>query len=310
MTQKSFGCKLLPVAVLFAMVTPDLHAAELTIAEQLDRLDRVVFSPPSHGGEKSPVENADPPRAAESAQQITDDLPSRLGLADMPGYRAALSGKATADNANPQDPPRAVSFRDLWDQADAWRGRRVIVAGRIARVFRQEAVGSFPPLVEAWVSTPAGDLFCIVFPQDKTNAKNNSPDAGRQIAFTGTFLRSIRYAATDQARLAPLIVGDRQPENTAASAGQALDAASAGLAPGTGTPSTRTAGRTYNSWTPLTWGVGLCLGAAAAGVLAWQHLREPARPARPRGGSRSTPAEPPLEFLDKEDVSGPTAADA
>ncbi|MGC8638968.1 MAG: hypothetical protein ACP5XB_03705 [Isosphaeraceae bacterium] len=238
------------------------------------------------------------------AQTSAEDLPSGLGLADMPAYHAALSGKATADNANPHDPPQAVSFRDLWDHADTWRGRRVIVAGRIARVFRQGAVGSFPPLVEAWVSTRAGNLFCIVFPQNKTDAKDNSPEIGQKIVFTGTFLRSIRYTGADQARLAPLIVGDCQPENIAASAGQENEAASAGPAPETGTQSTRTAGRTYNSWTPLTWGLGLFLGAALAVVLVWQHLRGPARHTRPCQEIHSTEADSPLEFLDPEDASG------
>ncbi len=76
----------------------------------------------------------------------------RLGLADLAGYRAALSGKATADDAGAADPPAQVRFRDLWERPDAFRGRHVIVEGRVVRIFRQEAVGSFPALAEVWIT--------------------------------------------------------------------------------------------------------------------------------------------------------------
>lgn len=248
-------------------------------------------------------------QASACARQVADDLASQLGLADMPAYHAALSGKATADDASPAAAPRAVSFRDLWDHADAWRGRRVIVQARIARVFRQDAVGSFPPLVEAWLSTRAGDLFCVVFPQDKTDAPQYSPEVGNQIAFTGTFLKSIRYAAKDQARLAPLIVGDRPPATLA----HQTDASAAGPTPEPDAGPGQAAGSTTSSWTAATWTAGLLLGLAAAGVLAWQHVHGPARvrrPTVPRQGSMSTAADPPLEFMDTEDASGPADADA
>ena len=37
------------------------------------------------------------------------------------------------------------------------------------------------------------------------------PEPGRMVRFTGTFLKMVRYAGGDGARLAPLIVGDQPP---------------------------------------------------------------------------------------------------
>ncbi len=164
---------------------------------------------------------------AEPAQQI--------GLADLPAYRTALSGKPTADDARPSDPPLEASFRDLWNRPAAFQGRRVIVEGRVERIFRQGSVGSFPPLAEIWVTAPSGDPFCLIVPQgtDATPAlsplpaqsKAREPQAesrpglpppriaepGTIVRFTGTFLKMVRYTAGDGARLAPLIVGNRPP---------------------------------------------------------------------------------------------------
>src|SRR5438045_2123290 len=66
-------------------------------------------------------------------------------LADLAGYRAALTGRATADDARPSDPPAPVRFRDLWERPGAFQGRRVSIRGRVERIFRQGPVGSFPP---------------------------------------------------------------------------------------------------------------------------------------------------------------------
>ena len=139
------------------------------------------------------------------AQSASDDLETRLGLADLAAYRAALSGKATVDDARTAEPVRPVTFHDLWDHPQTWRGRRVQVQGKVARIFRQDTVGDFPPLAEVWLTTTEGDLFCTVFPTAAV------PEPGQDVRFTGTFLRTIRYAGSDQPRLAPWIVGDRPP---------------------------------------------------------------------------------------------------
>jgi hypothetical protein len=223
-----------------------------------------------------------------------DDLASRLGLADLAAYRAALAGRATVDDARASEPPRSMLFRQLWDTPDVWRGCRVQVTGRIARVFRQEAVGSFPALVEAWLSTPTGDLICTVFPT------HGDAKIGQSVDFTGTFLKLIRYSAGDQARLAPLVVGDRPPApatvtNTPAS-GPGLSPA-----PGSSGPS--------GSRSVLAWLLGLIAALAAAGLLAWRHVRWPAA-SHTRGYSGrhkaafSTSGDAPLEFIERESQDG------
>ena len=185
-------------------------------------------------------------------------VPGVLGGRRGPGYgRGSGSAHRTTGWAWPTWPPIArrsrarrpptmpgrpiprssVGFRDLWKRPDAYRGRRVTVRGRLERTFRQGAVGSFPPLVEAWIFSTSGDPFCVVYPQagagsstgtgpSGVSAPGSSTDAhrgearpaspagpgpGRVVRFTGTFLKMVRYAAGDGDRLAPLIVGDRPP---------------------------------------------------------------------------------------------------
>ena len=92
--------------------------------------------------------------------------------------RRPSRGRRPIDGPRAADPPRPVTFRDLWDHPDDWRGRRVTVRGTVARVFRQGAVGSFPPLVEAWLSTPEGDLFCVVFPRPRAGTGDRAARAG------------------------------------------------------------------------------------------------------------------------------------
>lgn len=125
-----------------------------------------------------------------------------LALSDLAAYRAALEGK-------PAEPVAVVTFRDLWDHPESHEGHRVRVEGRVARRFRQGTFGAFPPLVEMWITAPAGDPFCLVFPEK--DAADTDPPLGSSVRFEGTFLRRIRYEAGDAPRLAPWIVGDRPP---------------------------------------------------------------------------------------------------
>jgi hypothetical protein len=201
-----------------------------------------------------------------------DDAP--LSLADLAAEHEAVTGRS-----HPGEPPTAVKFRALWDDPDAWRGRRVTVKGRVARVFSQPALGSFPPLVEAWIEEPPGNLFCAVF----SPAEAAPPvAAGESVAFTGTFLRRIRYAADDGARLAPLIVGAEPPRVEPKRPGSAdFDL------------------RAPDSvWPESTWAVGLIIGVAGIGAyLAWRSWDQPARVGRK---GRPADFEPEPEFLDQE----------
>jgi hypothetical protein len=261
----------------------------------------------------------------------TGNSDDRLGLADLPAEHAALAGKATIDGPEAHAPPQSVTFRELWNHPEAWRGRRVRVQGTIARVFRQGAVGSFPPLVEAWLSTPEGDLVCLVFPQEASGQKThsnagparktrNEPAAarelepepalepGRRVTFTGTFLKTIRYPAADLARLAPLIVGDRPPTMTMETAVGGKPSKAEALRPSGTRPRSEI-------WTPAAWVLSLALGLTAAAILAWQHVRGAPPSTRKRlltRGQNRVPATPlpPLEFLDTEPDDGAVVHEA
>jgi len=245
------------------------------------------------------------------AQSGSGDLETRLGLGDLAAYRAALSGKATADDAPAAEPVRPVTFHDLWDHPESWRGRRVQVRGTVARIFRQDAVGGFPPLAEAWLSTPEGDLFCTVFPTAGV------PALGQNVTFTGRFLRTIRYAGSDQPRLAPWIVGDRPPASVALAprANETVAAATTFRAIGSSPEPEweQQISRRFESWSPAAWMLGIALGLAGAGLLAWQHVRRPLA-ARLRGTRQKNQgpaaADPPLVFLETESVNGTTLRDA
>jgi len=260
------------------------------------------------------------------------EVPQHLTVADLAGYRAALSGKVTDADAKVADPPAPVVFKDLWNRPDLFRGRRVMVRGQVVRIFRQGPVGSFPPLAEVWITSPSGDPFCVVFPQpgstDEDERKRRTsalargdheqdiaadrgkdarptqiPELGRTVRFTGTFLRMVRYATGNGARLAPLVVGDRLPvpspiptaadgtHSSAENAAAHLRALSGGQL-GAGTER-------------RTWAMGLTLAALLAGVLAFRHIRTPSRRAAVRhAGQRTTSTlapDPPLEFIEPRD---------
>jgi hypothetical protein len=198
-----------------------------------------------------------------------------LNLANLAPYRAALEGK-------PAGPAASVTFRDLWDHPDRYQGRRVRVEGRVARRFRQGAFGTFPPLVEAWAVNPAGDPFCLVFPDPKGQGPAG-PDAaapGSSVRFEGIFLRQVRYQGGDTARLAPLVVGDGPPAVITAAPKPA--------------PTDAGADEAWGHFTAFDWGLGLGAAVVVALVLARQHLRRaPRKPLR-----LESEIEPPPEFVD------------
>lgn len=122
-----------------------------------------------------------------------------LSSADLAAYREALK---------PSDQPASsVGFLDLWEHPDTHRGQHVRLSGRFARQFRQPSTGEFPALSELWLSTPAGNLFCVVFP----TPRDPVAPSGETLEFEGTFLRLVRYSSGDVPRLAPLVVGPKPP---------------------------------------------------------------------------------------------------
>jgi hypothetical protein len=246
-----------------------------------------------------------------SIASFADDSesPHQLSLADLASYRAALSGKATGENTKTSDPPVRVIFRDLWNRPDAFRGRRVIIQGRVERIFRQGPIGSFPALAEVWIVSPAGDPFCAVVPNESGTGilpmadhgpegratSKQSPELGQTVRFTGTFLKMVRYAGGDAARLAPLVVGD-QPPVPAPEITQANNVSRGIDSDGRHRP---TAG------SPTGWLLGLAITMLIAGVLALQYLRAQSRRAGLWDSRRRTTAllevDPPLEFIEQGD---------
>jgi len=197
--------------------------------------------------------------AVAVAPALTAD-DAALTVADLAAYRAALSGQRRG-----QEPPAVVGFRELWDHPATYQGRRVQVQGRLVRRFRQGSFGTFPPLEEAWVFSPAGDPFCLVFPaprdpeEREAETKPKTPTAAGSVRFAGTFLKLLEYQGADGLRRAPLIVGPAPPVAVTV----ALDQRK---------PQTRVAERPL---TRLDWTIALAAAVAVALVLAHQHLRRP-----------------------------------
>lgn len=242
-----------------------------------------------------------------STWAVADDResPDRLSLADLVAYRAALTGKPTADDARVSDPVVRVVFKDLWNRPETFRGRRVIVEGRIQRIFRQGPVGDFPALAEIWIASPAGDPFCLVVPQETVTASgslNKStvsaqtgvkqlPELGLMVRFTGTFLRTVGYSAGDGSRRAPLIIGDQPPVS-------AHDGASAEE------PKSFAANNPRSDWMARSgiWLLGLALAVLLAATLALCRSRlaflQTERRNQHRRAMVSLGADPPLEFVE------------
>lgn len=260
------------------------------------------------------------------------DTNHQLNLADLADYRAALDGKATAQNAQADGAPRVVRFRDLWDNSQAFLGRRVTIQGRVERIFRQAAVGQFPPLAEVWIVSPAGDPFCLVFAQhepttgnDQRDQKNRPdvqsgkqkdqdirravPEVGQTVRFTGTFLKMVSYVAPDGKRLAPLIVGDRPPVDQRDGPTRAgVTASRERSAEVFETIGGRDSRAPRDDWpgSGASLALAIALAALALGIIAWRHIHTPAR--RPRFSQLQQglpePGDPPLEFIDTQTPLG------
>lgn len=225
-----------------------------------------------------------PPRAALAAFLVWvgigtclagDDAP--LGLGDLAAEHDALAGKG-ADSG----PAVAASFRDLWERPDEFRGRRVRIDGRVVRTFRQDDVGSFPALVEAWIEQPPGDLLCVVFPAPTRAVETWK---GATVSFEGVYLRRVRYKAEGD-RLAPLVVGPAAPTVEKPAPAEPTEPPTA-------------------DWPNPAAIVGFLAATAALGaVLAWRSLAAPARAGGRRARKSRGGPDPPLEFLGPEDDHG------
>ncbi len=255
----------------------------------------------------------------------------RLTLADLDGYRAALSGKPSADRSGAVTPVIPVTFRDIWNHTESFRGRRVTVQGRVSRIFRQGPVGRFPSLAEVWITSRAGDPFCVVFPQPDSRQGSDQElgtasaavaggmafpamtgprsavrfssiaRLGRSVRFTGTFLKMVRYEAGDGGRLAPLVVGNQLPAPLSGETetDRFSPAKSTANHNPVGENSQKGAGIEIAYWT-----IGLVLGGVGAGILARRHLMAPSQADAGRNAMASSLSDLPLEFLEPPDFHG------
>lgn len=212
--------------------------------------------------------------ASLAALTAAGDDGSGLSLADLAPYRAALERPAAGSG-----PAVPVTFRALWDHPGRYEGRRVRVEGRVARRFRQGALGTFPPLVEVWAVSPAGDPFCLVYAAPAPPAAGPDPAPGASVRFEGTYLKRLRYRGGDADRLAPLIVGDRPPAVTTPAPPRG--AAEPEPEPARGSD-------------PVAWAFGLVCAGFVALALARRHLSGPPR----RLPRPERDLDPPPEFLD------------
>lgn len=202
---------------------------------------------------------------------------SALTLADLAQYRTALIDRGDSK-------PVPASFSDLWNHPDSYRGRRVEVVGKVARTFRQGAIGTFPPLVESFAVTPSGNPFCLVYPAE-AGASSPSPNpTSASVRFVGTYLRTVTYQAGDGPRLVPLIVGPRPPEPIRVEA----------LA------------ESKSSISQMDLVVGVTGALVVAIILARQHLKRPVR--RSFGDLRDSP--PAWSSGGPEDLAAPEGTQA
>ena len=131
-----------------------------------------------------------------------------------------------------------------------------------------------------------GDPFCLVAPQeiaaressvlrtgDRMTARLKRPlEGGQFVQFTGTFLRMVRYLASDGGRLAPLVVGNRAPV-CVTEAGRKAAARSSGIGDLANSKQNNSETSVHRVWSSETYTIGLLVISLVIGAFTWQHLR-------------------------------------
>lgn len=209
--------------------------------------------------------------ASDADARAQDDAP--LTIADLDSYQQAL---------RPEEPgsplPEPVSFRDLWERPESYLGRRVAIEGRAARRFHQPKIGEYPPLVELWIASKAGDLTCAVYPEPEGG---DPTPLGGTVRFVGSYQKRLKYESGDEARLAPLLVGPAFPE--------LIKAPSKGP------------WRPVGPFQKVDWLVGGIVAAAVVLVIIRQVLTRPR--SRLTRQQRRDLEGPPPDFIDSNDAS-------
>ena len=163
-----------------------------------------------------------------SAWSVADDAESTRPA--QPGRPGELSRGVDRqgrplDDARAADPAVRVVFKDLWNRPEAFRGRRVIVKGRVNGSFARGRSVIFPPWRKSGLlhrrrsvlpGRSAGRRRRQACPSTITTrglqtTPQDCQSSAKWFEFTGTFLKMVRYSAGDGDRLAPLVVGDQPP---------------------------------------------------------------------------------------------------
>ena len=201
------------------------------------------------------------------------DAISPLDLADVTAYLRAFE-------TDPDAPAVPVDRVGLLERPGVWKGRRVEVAGRIARRFTQGAWGDLPALAEVWIVDARQGPLCLIHPLDAPPGGNGSsppaPRRGDWVTFRGISIRPLRYGATadGRQRVAPLLAGPASPVPSARPGGETVP-------PGLDFAAQRRI---------MDWGLTILLGSLALMMLLRVRLSTPTATLRRRQRRRAARA--------------------
>lgn len=106
-----------------------------------------------------------------------------------------------------------VTFGDLWNQPDKYRGQVVTVEGRLKRLRRKDTPlplvnEGIKEVYEGWIFGPTrGSIpYCVIIPSLPEGLKVGE-EIDHQVTFHGYFLKKMRYKGTDGVHDTPLLVG-------------------------------------------------------------------------------------------------------
>ncbi len=111
-----------------------------------------------------------------------------------------------------------VAFTKLWELPEKYRGKLVRLRMHVRRVLKFDAPenpSNIPNVCEAWGWTDESRSFpyVVVFPEPPQDLPIGT-DVRAEIIFVGYFMKVMTYAATDNTRGAPLLVGRVQLVST------------------------------------------------------------------------------------------------
>ena len=183
--------------------------AEAPAAEAADRL-AISADDGAHGG-LTDLDSLERDAAREEFGAVTDKTP--LGKEEMPAYWRLMAWEQHQSTAElRQRAAKDVSFRELWQQPDKWRGRLVELPLHLGRTAKVEELADnelgMKTLYEVWGwnSNSQPYWYWLVCP----NLPPGMPEGAIQeeVTFVGYFLKLIPYEDHQGKTLAaPLLIG-------------------------------------------------------------------------------------------------------